>query len=80
MTLTKYISFRWESHDIILTSVYPYPRVQVESRRRAAYLRSTATAGITPHSGHKSITFDELELELEKMFIRQSKYKQETMW
>ena len=46
MALTKYISFHWESHDVILMSGYPMG--QVESRRRAAYLRLTATAGITP--------------------------------
>ena len=42
MALTKYSSFHWESHDVILTS--GYPTVHVESHRHAAYLRSTATA------------------------------------
>ena len=51
MALTKYISFHWESHDVILTS--GYPTVQVESHWRAAYLRSTTTTENVPPGIHK---------------------------
>ena len=51
MALTKYVSFHWESHDVLLTS--GYPTVQGESRPRAAYLRSTATAWIAHNNGEK---------------------------